>query len=147
MARRANVAAYLMFAALVGCGTNPPPIVEAEGIVLLNGAPLPKAKVRFFPQFDNASEHVAHGVTDDNGRFRLVCHGQPGACATLNIVTVADDDIPEHLTPEGARGKLQAYLKSLKNRPIPDIYGTAALTPLRVTVAADQKEYKIELKR
>jgi hypothetical protein len=121
--------------------------VEAEGVVLLNGVPLSKAKVRFFPQFDNANDHMAQGVTDDNGRFKLMCQDKPGACATVNIVTVSDDEIPEHLTPESARDKLAAYLHTLKNRPIPTEYATAATTPLRVTVSAEQKDYKIELKR
>jgi hypothetical protein len=73
--------------------------------------------------------------------------GQPGACAVENIVTVTDDDIPERLTPESARAELQVYLKSLKNRPIPTHYRDTGDTPIRITVSANQKEYKIELQR
>jgi hypothetical protein len=149
MLRQIVGAAALLAAALLGgCGSPPPPaIVEAEGVVLLDGAPLPRAKVRFFPSIEQSSAYIAEGVTDDNGRFTLTCHGQPGACAAENLVTVAEDDIPEHLTPESARAKLQAYLKALKNRPIPATYSNAAASPLRETVAAGQKEHKIVLKR
>jgi hypothetical protein len=121
--------------------------VEAEGVVLLDGAPLPRAKVRFFPDIDQPNAYIAEGVTDDEGRFTLTCHGQRGACAAENLVTVGEDDIPEHLTPESARDKLQAYLKALKNRPIPPVYGNAASSKLKATVAAGQKEHKIVLKR
>jgi hypothetical protein len=138
--------ALLAVALLAGCSARPPEIVETEGFVLLEGVPLPKAKVRFFPQFDNASEYIAQGVTDEHGHFTLTCHGQPGACATENIVTVTEDDIPERLTPESARAELQVYLKGLKNRPIPATYANTSETPITVTVTAGQK-HMIHLKR
>jgi hypothetical protein len=138
---------FLALAGLIGCGSKPPVIVPVEGVVLLNGTPLPNAKVRFFPTLEKSSDYLAQGVTDDNGHFTLTCHGQPGACAVENVVTVAEDDIPEHLTPESARAELQVYLKGLKNRPIPPQYRDASGTPIRVTVSADQREYKLDLKR
>lgn len=121
--------------------------MPVAGVVLLDGLPLPKAKVRFFPQFENANEYIAQGVTDDEGHFTLTCHGKPGACAIENVVTVADDDIPTDLTPESKRFELQAYLQSLKNRPIPQQYRNAAESPLHINVSADQKEYKIQMQR
>jgi hypothetical protein len=132
---------------VAGCGSKTPPIVPARGVVTLNDKPLAKAKVQFFPRFANAQEYVAQGVTDEEGRFTLTCHGKTGACAVENIVAVTDEDIPEHLTPESKRAELQAYFKTLKNRPIPRQYQSAASTPLRVTVSAGEEEYKIVLKR
>jgi hypothetical protein len=142
-----GAAVVLTVVLLAGCRPAAPTIVTVEGDVLLDGAPLPKAKVRFSPRIEQSSEYIAEGVTDDKGHFILNCHGQPGACVGENLVTVTEDEIPEHLTPENARSQLQAYLKSLKNRPIPEVYGNAAQSPLTVTVTADRKEYKIELKR
>jgi hypothetical protein len=121
--------------------------VPVRGVVTLNGAPLAKAKVRFFPRFESAQEYIAQGVTDEEGRFTTTCHGAPGACAVENIVTVTDDDIPEELTPESRRAELQAYLRTLKNRPIPQRYQTPAESPLRITVQASEQDYKVELKR
>jgi hypothetical protein len=138
---------FLLLAVLPGCGSSPPDIVPVEGVVLLDGAPLPKAKVRFYPQFDNGAAFIAHGATDDNGRFILFCRGRPGACAVESAVTVTEDDIPERLAPESARDELQLYRDSLKNRPIPPQYRDASGTPIRITVSSDQSEYKIELKR
>ncbi len=146
MLRRCCDAAVALLAILVGsCSAPPPNIVEVKGVVLIDGEPLPKAKVRFFPQIDAASSFMAQGVTDDQGRFTLACNGQPGAATGENHVLVLEDDIPTQLTPEGARAELQVYLKALKNRPIPQHYGNAAQSPLKVTVTADQQEYKIEL--
>jgi hypothetical protein len=133
-------------AVLVGCGSSPPPIVPVECVVKLNGTPLPKAKVIFYPQFENSSEYIAQGMTDDNGRVTPTCKGQPGACATENIVAVVED-IPERLTPEGARAELQAYMKSLPNRPIPSHYRNMSESALKVAFSPDKKEYTIELKR
>jgi hypothetical protein len=122
-------------------------VVEVEGVVLLDGMPLPRARVRFSPKIEQSSDYMAQGVTDDKGHFTLTCHGQPGACAGENQVTILEDDIPEHLTPESARAKLQEYLKTLKNRPIPPNYGNFAESQLKITVTAGQKEYKIDLRR
>ena len=141
-------AAAALAVALTGCAAKPPAIVPVEGVVLLDGAPLPKVRLLFFPQagFEEASEYVAQGVTDDQGRFKLTCHGKDGACACENIVAVMDD-IPEELSASSARERYYEYMKSLKNRPVPDELRSAATSPARVTVSAGQKEYHVELRR
>jgi hypothetical protein len=141
------VAACATTLALCGCSKGgPPPIVPAEGLVLLNGQPLPNALIAFVPKVpDLGYEYVAVGTTDEKGRFQLDCKGQSGACACENRVTVVDAPIPE-----GTRGNQTAeakYYAGLKNRPIPDQYANVARTPLAVTVTAGQTEYKVELKR
>jgi hypothetical protein len=122
-------------------------IVEASGVVLLNGVPLPKAQVRFTPLKEVKPEYIARAVTDDQGRFTLSCHAGPGAAAGENKVTVLEAEIPNHLLPETKQLELAAYLRALKNRPIPPVYATVATTPLEVTVTEEQQEYKIELRR
>ena len=137
--------AIVMFGA--GCGKeSPPPIVPAQGVVFVNGAPLPKAQVRFIPQIKLGPEYIATGVTDEQGKFTLQCNGQPGACASETIVTVAEADIPPQLQGENAQRELAVYIRSLKNRPIPPNYATP-LTPLHLTVTEGQADYKLELKR
>lgn len=64
-----------------------------------------------------------------------------------NVVTVADEDVPTELTPEGKRAELQAYTKTLKNRPIPGNYRIMSQSQLKVTVTPGKKEYNLELKR
>jgi hypothetical protein len=136
--------------AFTGCGRTPPPIVPAEGVVLLNGHPLPHAEVRFVPMFEGlGADYIASAVTDELGRFKLTCPLQDGAAACENRVTVADGPVPE-----GARGmsaaaqtKASAFLTGLKNRPIPPVYSTVAKTPLLITVTPGTNEYKLELTR
>lgn len=148
MNRIAFGAAAALAVALTGCAAKPPAIVPVEGVVLLDGAPLPKVNVMFFPQgeFDGASDYIAQGVTDDQGRFRLTCHGQDGACACENIVAVMDD-VPEGLSASSARTRYYEYMNSLKNRPVPDRFRSAATSPARVAVTAGQTEYRIDLRR
>jgi hypothetical protein len=139
----------LMLCALLssGCGKSPPAIVPAQGIVLVEGVPLPSVKVRFIPKIDNGGEYIAQGVTDKTGRFTLTCKGQPGACAGENLVTVCEADIPSHLKSENAQAELAAYMRSLAGRPLPEQYTNLADNPLTVTVTSDQEEYKLNLER
>jgi hypothetical protein len=133
---------------IIGCGkAPPPPIVPAQGTVVLNGAPLPAAQVRFIPSTGYGTEYIAAAVTDDQGHFTLECNGQPGACATENTVLVLEADIPPQFQGENRQRELATYLQSLKNRPIPRTYGTLVTTPLKLTVREGQPDYKLELKR
>ena len=137
----------LMTVGLLGCGESPPPIIPAQGVVLLNGAPLPKAKVRFIPQIKFGPEYIAIGETDDQGKYTMKCKGQPGACAAEHLVLVEEADIPANLQGEAVQRQLAVYLRALKNRPIPQTYASPVSSPLKVTVKEGQTEYNLELKR
>jgi hypothetical protein len=137
--------APLLFA---GCGKPaPPPILEAEGIVLLDGVPLNHAEVRFIPSIPDAFENIAIGMTDKEGRFKLTCKGEPGACAGENHVLVMEPDIPANLKSEKKQAALIKYLESLGGRPLPKRYASLADNPLLVNVEAGTKVYKFDLKR
>ncbi|HJZ91221.1 MAG TPA: hypothetical protein VKE40_10135, partial [Gemmataceae bacterium] len=127
----------------------PPPVVEAVGIVRLDGKPLKNVMVRFVPVNDFGSDYQASGVTDASGRFTLSCNGQPGACACENRVTVSEADIPAHLKGEDLKvqAELARYLEGLGGRPLPPKYSNLAESPLTVTVTAEQREYVLELVR
>jgi len=136
--------------ALVGCAKSPPEIVTVEGVVLVNGQPLPNATITFVPMIEGfGAEYIATGASDEQGRFKVVCPGKNGCPAGENRVTVTNPG-----PPEGARGqsdkaqaKANAFYASLKNRPIPQRYTTVASTPLVVQVTAAQTEYRLELER
>lgn len=135
-------------ALLAGCGkAPPPPIVPVEGVVRLDGKPLPNAQVRFIPQIDHGPEFVATGVTDKDGKFQLTCNGKPGACACEHMVLIAEAELPDRLLSEKAQGELAKYKAGLVNRPIPPKFGTLAETPLRVTPSGDKPTYDLELTR
>jgi len=136
---------------LSGCSKSPPPAVPVEGVVTLNGKPLPNAEVQFVPMIKGfGAEYIAIGTTDEQGHFTLTCaNGQEGACACENKVTVTDPPTPE--SGRGMSGQAQMaaarFKAALKNRPIPERYGNLAQTPLSITVTADRKDYKLELSR
>jgi hypothetical protein len=143
------VAAALCVAS--GCQKKPPPVVEASGRLTLNGKPLPHATVEFIPELkDFGAEMISTAVTDEDGRFELICayRNQPGAVVATHRVVVTD------VTPAEARGmdgdsQMRAARRqaSLKNRPIPDRYRNFTLTPVRVTVEKGKTTYDVELTR
>jgi hypothetical protein len=145
--------ACLGLAALLaaGCSKAPPPVVEVTGVVLIDGQPLPRAKVEFIPQLKGfGADQNSSAVTDDQGRFTLMYQfgTQPGAVAGLHHVLVTEYTPPEfHRADADAQQRLGEYQKTLKNRPIPEDYGNVAKTDLKIEVKPDQKEYKLELVR
>jgi hypothetical protein len=133
-----------------GCRRVPPPFTEAGGVVLLDGKPLPNAEVEFFPEVEGFGIDLnSTATTDEEGRFALkgTYNGKSGAAVGTHRVIVTEPPVPAELRSGDAQGRLAQYLKGQKNRPIPEKYRTAAGTPLRVEVKADQKEYTIELSR
>jgi hypothetical protein len=144
----AAAAGFFLMVLIGGCGqASPPPLVEAEGIIRLDGVPLNNAQVRFVPVGNFGPEYIATGVTDKAGRFRLTCNGRPGACACECRVLVMEADIPARLQGENAQHELAAYMRGLGGRPIPPKYTDLTASPLTAHVSADQKEYNFDLVR
>ncbi len=141
----------LIFLSACTSKSPPPTIVEAEGVVLLDGKPLKKVRLRFVPQSDYAQEYIASGVSDEAGKFTLTCHGEPGATVGDNVVIVEESEVPEHLKlskgrlSDSERLELSKYYDSLGGRPIPRKYSSLASSSLTVSVTADQKSYKLLL--
>ena len=134
--------------ALGGCGKKKPPaLTEVEGVVMINGVPLPHATVTLMPELKDFVELHSVAVTDENGRFKMESFGKPGAYVGKNRVLVAEGPMPANLRNQEAQGEQAQYLKALKNRPIPDQYGNLAQSTIYVEVKGDQKEYVIQLSR
>src|SRR5206468_6769755 len=79
--------------ALSGCAKGPPPVTEVSGVVLLEGQPLPQAKVEFIPELSNfGAEMNSTAITDDQGRFTLTCayKQQSGAVVGKHHVLVSE---------------------------------------------------------
>lgn len=139
------------FLTACGCGEPAmPAIVPVQGVLLLDGQPLPKAEIRFQPTATGLpGDAGASAVTDDQGKFTMTTSGAPGAIAGEHIVTVNEGPPPEETRGDGQEAQMAAtdYAKSLTNRPIPKIYTTAATSKCRVTVSADKREYEIKISR
>ena len=135
---------------LCGCGPTIPEVCQAQGVVKINGEPLPKAVISFVPMAEGLNgSHVASGITDEEGKFTLEFFSGPGVYAGLNKVTIRDEPAPEggrELTEEGDRIRKE-HKKLLTNRPIPSEYMSVGQTPLAFEVTPDKVEYNIDIKR
>ncbi len=134
-----------------GCA-RPPQVTEVEGTVLLNNEPLPNALVQFVPDLPGQEGSLSsNAVTDDKGNFRLVCsRGQePGAVVGKHRVVITDAPPPAEvrgLSPKAQQAEAK-YRAGLKNRPIPETYGSVLKTPLVIEVTPDKKTYTLTLTR
>jgi hypothetical protein len=137
---------------LSGCGKRPPAFTEVEGVVLLNGKELPNALVTFVPMLtDFGAEMNSTAVTTKEGRFILQCPGQSrdGAVVGKHRVLVTEAPVPREfrgIDRDHQEGYAN-YLAGLKNRPIPDRYGTMAGTDLEVDVEPGAGPIELRLKR
>jgi hypothetical protein len=142
--------AAIAIAIASGCASSRPAIVPVQGVLILDDKPVPNAEIQFVPMERGlGAEYIAFGTTDEQGRFTLLCNGQPGACACENRVIVADASPPESARGQSSASQMEMsrFYAGLKNRPIPPDYATAARTPLAVIVTAERGDYRIELKR
>ena len=132
------------------CSNQPKALepTDVEGVVLLNGEPLPHAKIAFNPAKGGLpSSSIGFGITDEAGKFKLSTGGKDGAIPGEHIVTIVEGPPPKDVRGEAGQEKMTEYQAGLKNRPIPSNYGDVNKSNIKVTVKTDQKEYKIELNR
>jgi hypothetical protein len=141
------LATALLTCVVGGCAEPPPSIAPVEGVVRLNGKPLARVEIRFFPMLNRGPEYIAHGVTDEQGRFTLTCNGQPGACVCENRVVIQEAELPSHLKGENAQEELARYFQKLGGRPLPPRYQNLADSPLTANVTEGQQTISFDLKR
>jgi hypothetical protein len=146
-ATAALLAATLLVAG--GCGDPaPPPLTAVSGTVTIDGKPVPSALVTFYPLFEGfGGEVIAEGITDAQGRYTLACPLGEGGCVGRHKVTVADAPSPDDTREQSveAQRRMQAFLRTLTNRPIGRAFGTLATTPLEVEVTAEGGDYDLQL--
>ncbi|MCL2347621.1 MAG: DUF4198 domain-containing protein [Planctomycetaceae bacterium] len=119
-----------------------------EGIVTLDGKPVPKAIVTFQPKTPTKESDVATGSTDNNGRFTLTSsNGDPGKGAlegdyivlvSLLKVTPLDKPVKVPGTPIMTTTEVKQLL--------PTIYQDKTKTPLAATVKKRKNKFTFELK-
>ena len=125
-------------------------LVPVEGKLMMEGKPVPLARIEFMPEFKgHGADANSYAITDENGKFVLARGTEPGvAIATHRVV------ITEAPPPDGTRGqddasqaKLAAYTGTLKNRPLNAKYQIYSTTPLRVEITAEKHDLVIEMQR
>ena len=129
-----------------GCGGK---LVKVEGVVLLDGKPLPRAGVLFIHEGPEGRD--ANGFTDDNGVFRLSTYrsGDGALPGTYKVVIQYSEEtaVPAQLnTPEAIQKEMGKSIKPKKpSLTIPPAYSQPDRTILRQQVPPDG-EVKFELR-
>jgi len=136
-----------------GCDSAPsgPPVVPAEGTVLLDDKPLSGANVTFNPQGETRGDRASYGKTEANGKFAVASpDGKRKGTAVgsyqviINKLVKPDgsDFVPDpNAGPEDTGGFREA---------LPNIYSDPAHTTLKAEVPAGgtkSLEFKLKSKR
>lgn len=111
-------------ATLAGCGSGGPAIVAVEGVITLDGKPIPDIRVTFQPE--NKSEEMrgmgSFGLTDADGKFvlKLSDNERSGAVVGPHTVILADkrtEDVEDSDAGPGSKVKSRLPVKVL-NEPM-----------------------------
>jgi hypothetical protein len=117
-----RLVAMLCVVATIGCG---PPKTIVTGTVTLDGQPLERASVEFFPR--DGKGRTAGGFTDPAGRYRVeVSPGEMGATVSLIKVVRQDRRQASEDNPDG----------NVMEEIIPRRFSDRGKTELTVTSAA-----------
>lgn len=111
-------------AAVTGCGSAGLDLAPAGGSVTLDGEPVADAAVVFVSA---EGGHLAHGVTDEHGRFHLATTNRPGAVVGEHQVAVTKQNVFDP-TLDGGIGELKIEWL------VPQRYGKLDTSGLTATV-------------
>ncbi len=96
-----SILLFLMVVVTGGCGSDGPELAHVEGIVTLNGNPLPDHLVEFNPQAEGGT--VSMSTTDSEGHYSLqFTRDKPGATPGHHMVRILNSSagpskvIPSH---------------------------------------------------
>lgn len=136
-----KLGALLILVLIAGCG-EPSPFSKVQGVVTLDGKPVPDATVAFRP---TGGGHSAYGVTKSDGTYELSSL-KPGDGAlpgthqvTITAVDVAEDKQAEALAEEYGSLSDTMPTKGRKREPkktwrVPQAYSEADTSGLEFTV-------------
>lgn len=131
---------------LAGC--NRSALHSVEGVVLLDGQPLPSASIQFIPQ---GTGQDATGATDDQGRFVMSTNDPRDGVAAGKykvVITPRQTATP----PQQFASADEAMRAAAAPRPMPAAsnfpqqYTRADQTPLTQEVPVKERKVTIELK-
>lgn len=128
---------FVVLAAAVGCGPPAAPLVPAEGVIKINGAPAGNLLILFTPVPESGGKAVGStAVSDAAGRYVLKSDdGRDGVVVGPHKVTVVDKNLESD--DDASPGK-----RTARNR-VPPLYAVPGTTPLDVVVEPGKKEYDL----
>lgn len=102
---------------LAGCGGGPE-LAEVEGVVRLNGTPLPEVAVAFLPDVAAGTPGQAvRAVTDNQGRYRLPYDPGDGIGAPVGVHRVLVDDAKAKAEHSG-KSRVPPQYEALLGNPL-----------------------------
>jgi len=135
------VASVGILIAAGGCGQSVPFNKRVEGVVTLDGKPVPNAHVRFIPVTEEKTPlPTSYGVTDDSGNFKMAADKKPGAAIAKHKVVFMQG----RMTTRGSERAGEAP-NVVPDVILPGQYTSASGTPLEVEVTADKHHYEFQL--
>jgi len=123
---------------LAGCGKGTFPV---EGIVTLDGKPVPGATVLLMPEAGNG--RAASAFTDEEGNFCVTTYsdGDGALPGQYSIVVTRTQGIPEPppMMQPGEEKKVIGHYRDFKNKDrkkssLPAVYGSETTSPLKCQV-------------
>lgn len=138
--RPIRFASFALLLALLaaGCGGGPE-FAEVQGTVKVNGRPVDKIQVEFWP---TVSGPRSIGVTDAEGRFTLTADtGKPGAVVGTHKVVLRDVGI----MGDKFLGRAGESIDMTKGKPsrIPTAYADSTKTTMEKTVVSGKNQFDL----
>jgi hypothetical protein len=150
--RVAFLAAVASASGLLGCSKTPPEFAEVDGVVTLNGKPLPNVEVVFMSELEDEkgkANPASTAYTDDHGRYSLWCGQADTQGAVVGTYRVCVNDIAAMPMPAMEFGDDPAAAKTHRPGPlrVPSRYSSNAQTPFKnVKVTSGQVKLDFDVK-
>jgi hypothetical protein len=128
-----------------GCGPGLIYNDTVEGTATIDGVPLARVHVQFYPETATGlAAPSSTALTDDQGRFKMICENQRlGAVVAKHDVVVLVGRDYDPATDGDNHGDADA---ARPPRPqVPACYTIVHNTPLQVDVTKDQHTYELKL--
>lgn len=142
---RLSFVSWFAVAALVcvGCGPTPPRMVEVDGTVTMDGKPLEKIHVEFWPETNGPK---SFGLTDDQGKFSLSYEdgSKKGAVVGKHKVVLQDTSII--VDKRFGREVENVDVTGGKKPRILDAYGSPTSSTLTAEVTDEKRSVDFDVK-
>jgi hypothetical protein len=126
---------FLVLGGVFGAGCGGPTLYRVEGDADVEGKPLAKGTVAYWPDAEKGNTFTGHATgAVENGKYKLNTVGSNGVPAGWYKVTVNSSEAVDSAKPE-----------AIKN-PVPPHFRAADTTPLRIEVVAHPKPGDYNLK-
>ena len=148
MFRKLTCFVFMLFiVAIAGCGPRGIRVEYVEGVVTLDGAPVPEATVTFLPATETPPMEMATGMSDANGVYKLSSvTGKATAGAVAGEYRVMVTKVSDNAS-EGEYGAIRSVNAVKYTHHLPAIYRDPQKTPITVTVNKGKNTIPLEMKK